>query len=91
MTKPAHLLVVALAERFRREKGKDISRDQSALVKLLEAVNDAVRALQTAESTEIHVQYIASDQVGPLHLRTRLTREDALREANVRDIEQLLE
>lgn len=83
--------MVALAERFRREKGKDISRDGTALVKLLEATTLAVRELQGAESVQVHVPYIASDKVGPLHLRTVLTREEALREANVRDVAQLLE
>lgn len=91
MTRPVHLLVVALAERFRREKGKDVSRDQTALVKLLDAATAAVRELQTAESTKIEVSHIASDRVGPLHFRTVLTREEALREAQVRDVEQLLD
>ncbi len=83
--------MVELAERFRRAKRKDISRDHTALMKLLEATLIAVGELQHRESTELHVPYIASDGTGPLHFRTQLTREDALCVADVREIEQLLD
>jgi molecular chaperone DnaK (HSP70) len=91
MPRPAHLIVVEMAERFRRAKGKDISRNTTALVRLLEAVNGAVAELQTREAAEIHVPAIASDRIGALHLRFRLTRKEALELANVRSVEQLLD
>lgn len=91
MTKPTHLIVAGLAERFRRTKGKDISRNDAALARLLEAVERGVRELQTQDATEFHVPSIASDSMGALHLRIRMTREEALAMGQVRDAEQLLD
>ncbi len=91
MARPVHLLVVALAERFRRQKGKDVSRDGEALSKLLEAAERAVRELQATESVEVWVPHLASDSMGPLHFRTQLTREEAIHLGGVREVEQLLD
>lgn len=91
MARPVHLLVVALAERFRRQKGKDISRDGTALSMLLEAAERAVHDLQTADSVEVWVPHLASDSRGPLHFRTRLTREEAIRLGDVPSVERLLD
>jgi molecular chaperone DnaK (HSP70) len=91
MARPSHLIVVEIAERFRRAKGKDISRNNGALARLLEAVNGALVELQTKEETEIRVPSIASDRVGALHLHFKLSREDAVQIGGVRSIEQLLD
>jgi molecular chaperone DnaK len=88
---PTHLLVAAIAESFRRTKGTDISQRNEALLKLLAAVEKAVQELQTQDEAELHVPFITTDETGPLHLRHRLTREDALRMADVRDVGQLLD
>ncbi len=89
MTKPTHLLVVELAERFRKAKGRDISRNQGALIRLLAAVERGVSELETAAETEILVPYIAADERGPIHLRQILTREDAMRIGEVESVERL--
>jgi len=91
MARPSHLIVVEIAERFRRAKGKDISRNSGALGRLLEAVNGALTELQTKEEVEIRVPSIASDRVGALHLHFKLSREEAVQISGVRSVEQLLD
>jgi molecular chaperone DnaK (HSP70) len=91
MARPSHLIVVEIAERFRRSKGKDISRNSEALARLLEAVNGALLELQANDEVEIRVPSIAADRVGALHLHFTLSRNDAVEMGGVRSVEQLLD
>lgn len=91
MTQPKHLIVVELAERFRKKTGHDLSRSRHSLERLLEAVDGAVRALQDQDVVDVTVPQIAVTRRGPLTLDLQLTRDDALRAGEVRSVEHLLD
>ena len=65
-----------VVERFKKEQGIDLSKDQMALQRLKEAAEKAKIELSTAEETEINLPFITSDASGPKHLLYKLTRAE---------------
>jgi molecular chaperone DnaK len=64
-----------LADQFQDKEGIDLRRDRQALQRLMEAAEKAKIELSGVTSTEINLPFIAASAEGPLHLETRLTRD----------------
>ena len=67
-------VVKYLIDKFKKENGVDLSKDNQALQRLTEAAEKAKCELSTATSTDINVPFISMNQSGPLHLNESLTR-----------------
>ncbi|WP_429970821.1 molecular chaperone DnaK [Fructilactobacillus sp. Tb1] len=63
-----------LVAEFKKENGIDLSQDKMALQRLKDAAEKAKKELSGVTSTEISLPFIASNDNGPLHLQTTLTR-----------------
>src|SRR5947208_1454113 len=59
---------------FKASQGIDLSKDKMALQRLYEAAEKAKVELSTTQETQINLPFITSDQSGPKHLDTRLSR-----------------
>src|SRR5947208_4207340 len=59
---------------FKASQGIDLSQDKMALQRLYEAAEKAKVELSTTQETQINLPFITSDQSGPKHLDTRLSR-----------------
>ncbi len=68
-------LVEHLADQFRKEHGLDLSNDRLALQRLREAAEGAKINLSSANTTAINLPFLASNEFGPRHLHTTLTRK----------------
>ncbi|NJO79106.1 MAG: molecular chaperone DnaK [Cyanobacteria bacterium RM1_2_2] len=64
-----------LADQFQEKEGVDLRRDRQALQRLMEAAEKAKIELSGVTSTEVNLPFIAASAEGPLHLETRLTRD----------------
>jgi molecular chaperone DnaK len=64
-----------LADQFQEKEGIDLRRDRQALQRLMEAAEKAKIELSGVTSTEINLPFIAASAEGPLHLETRLSRD----------------
>ncbi|MFP4599809.1 MAG: molecular chaperone DnaK [Persicimonas sp.] len=64
-----------LAEQFEAEHGIDLRGDKIALQRLKEEAERAKCELSTKEDTDISMPFIYSDDDGPKHLETTLSRE----------------
>lgn len=64
-----------LADQFQNKEGIDLRRDRQALQRLMEAAEKAKIELSGVTSTEVNLPFIAASAEGPLHLETRLTRD----------------
>ena len=64
-----------LAEQFQQREGIDLRNDRQALQRLIEAAEKAKIELSGVASTEINLPFIAASADGPLHIETRLTRD----------------
>ena len=64
-----HLLTL-----FYEDYGIDLSQDNMVLQRLKEAAEKAKHELSSTLETEINIPFIASDETGPKHLSTTLTR-----------------
>lgn len=62
-----------LAE-FKKESGKDLSKDPQALQRIKDAAEKAKIELSSAQSSEINQPFITQGEEGPLHLTMTLTR-----------------
>ncbi|MBI4118425.1 MAG: molecular chaperone DnaK [Parcubacteria group bacterium] len=67
-------IVRHLAGEFKKENGIDISKDPLALQRLKEAAEKAKHELSEVMEAEINLPFITSDQNGPKHLVTKLSR-----------------
>ena len=63
-----------LVDEFRKDTGVDISKDPSALQRLMDAAEAAKKELSTRMETTIHLPYITADASGPKHLEKKLSR-----------------
>ncbi|USS85419.1 molecular chaperone DnaK [Fructilactobacillus myrtifloralis] len=63
-----------LVANFKQEQGVDLSQDKMALQRLKDAAEKAKKELSGVNQTEISLPFIASNDNGPLHLQTTLTR-----------------
>ncbi len=63
-----------VVDAFQREQGIDLRADATVLPRLEAACEKAATELQSAESTEINLPFIAADATGPKHLNISITR-----------------
>lgn len=63
-----------LIEKFKKDQGIDLSKDNLALQRLKEAAERAKIELSTTLETEINLPFITSDSSGPKHLYYKLSR-----------------
>ncbi|MEN3239402.1 molecular chaperone DnaK [Fructilactobacillus sanfranciscensis] len=63
-----------LVAEFKKENGVDLAQDKMALQRLKDAAEKAKKELSGVNQTEISLPFIASNDNGPLHLQTTLTR-----------------
>ncbi len=79
-----------LLDKFKKDQGIDLSKDNLALQRLKEAAEKAKIELSTTLETEINLPFITSDSAGPKHLLYKLTRaefENLIKEYIDRSIE----
>ena len=67
-------IVKYIADKFNKENGVDLSKDNQALQRLTDAAEKAKCELSTASQTEINIPFISMNSAGPLHLNETLTR-----------------
>lgn len=63
-----------LVEKFKSEKGIDLSQDPTALQRLKEAAEKAKIELSQKLEAQINLPYVSASDTGPLHLDYTLTR-----------------
>ena len=63
-----------LIDQVKAKTGADLSKDAVALQRLKEAAEQAKKALSSATSTNISLQYLSMTADGPIHLDETLTR-----------------
>lgn len=69
-----NVLAAWVVETFKNENGIDLSKDNQAMSRLLEAVEKAKIELSTSPTTEINLPYITMKDNAPLHLTQTLTK-----------------
>ena len=67
-------IVEHLADEFKGEHGIDLRSDPMALQRLKEAAERAKHELSSLEETDLNLPFLASDEAGPKHLETTLSR-----------------
>ncbi len=67
-------IVEHLADEFKGEHGIDLRSDPMALQRLKEAAERAKHELSSLEETDLNLPFVASDEAGPKHLETTLSR-----------------
>ncbi len=65
-----------LVDKFKKDQGIDLSKDQLALQRIKEAAEKAKIELSTAQEATINLPFITSDSAGPKHLEYKLTRPE---------------
>ncbi|MBQ2895272.1 MAG: Hsp70 family protein [Oscillospiraceae bacterium] len=63
-----------LLDEFRKQRGLDLSRDVSAMQRIMEAAEEAKICLSFNNVTTISIPYITAEKDGPLHLENSLSR-----------------
>ncbi len=63
-----------LVEGFKNDHGVDLSKDNMAVQRLMEAAEKAKIELSQVQSTQVNLAYITATDAGPLHLDVQLTR-----------------
>ncbi len=69
-------IIVWLVDKFKKDQGIDLSKDQLALQRLKETAEKAKIELSTTLETEINLPFITSDSAGPKHLLFKLSRAE---------------
>ncbi len=69
-------LVSRLLSDFRDQFGLELAEDPVAVQRIREAVDNALRTLQSQPNTEIFLPYISANAAGPIHLKRLITRTD---------------
>ena len=70
-----NIIVDHLAGIFQEETGIDLREDSMALQRLKEGAERAKHELSSSTETDVNLPFIASDDEGPKHLVTSMTRE----------------
>jgi len=65
-----------IGEKFQKENGIDITKDELALQRLKEAAEKAKHELSTVLESEINIPFITSNHDGPKHLLIKFTRAE---------------
>ncbi len=68
------VLLIILAEEFKKDNGVDLHNDPLALQRLKEAAEKAKIELSSSEQTDVNLPYVTADATGPKHLNVKLTR-----------------
>ncbi|MFP4632035.1 MAG: molecular chaperone DnaK [Halobacteriales archaeon] len=79
-----------VADEFEDEHGIDLREDRMALQRLKDAAEEAKKELSSRKEAPINLQFIATDDSGPLHVDTSITRakfEDLTRDLLERTME----
>ena len=63
-----------LLEKFEADSGINVHGDRVAMQRLKEAAEKAKHELSNIEETDISLPFLASNEDGPVHLQTKLTR-----------------
>jgi len=63
-----------LIDEFKKQEGIDLSKDKTALQRIIEAAEKAKCELSSSLQTEINLPFITADQNGPKHLNLSLSR-----------------
>lgn len=71
-----------IGDKFAKENGIDITKDELALQRLKEAAEKAKHELSTVLESEINIPFITSNQDGPKHLLIKFTRAELENLAN---------
>lgn len=71
-----HDIIHFIGDKFQKENGIDITKDELALQRLKESAEKAKHELSTVMETEINIPFITSDANGPKHLLMKFTRAD---------------
>jgi len=75
-TNAADELVSKLLSDFETRYGLNLSEDPTAVQRLREAVDTALRELREQNSAEIFLPYLSANPAGPIHLRKVISRDD---------------
>jgi molecular chaperone DnaK len=67
-------IVAHLTAEFKAQSNMDISKDKTAIQRIVEASEKAKIELSTTLETEINLPYLTADSTGPKHLVTKLSR-----------------
>ncbi|WP_165061957.1 molecular chaperone DnaK [Adlercreutzia sp. ZJ154] len=70
------VLTKHLLDNFRAQTGVDLTRDQMAHQRVLEAAEQAKRELSSMESTTVNLPFLAQNASGPLHMEQTITRAE---------------
>ena len=65
-----------LVKQVKSKDGVDLSKDKIAMQRLKDAAEQAKKALSSATSTNINLQYLSMSESGPIHLDEKLTRSN---------------
>ncbi len=71
-----HALIDHVAQKFQKDTGVDLRRDQMALQRLKEACEKAKCELSSSSQTDITLPFITADASGPKHLQMTLKRTE---------------
>lgn len=67
-------LIDYIAEKFQKENGIDLRKDNMALQRIKEAAEEAKKELSSAVTTNINLPFISATQDGPVHLVMDISR-----------------
>lgn len=86
-------LVKYIVEDFKKKNGIDLSKDQMAYARVLEAAEKAKCELSSTTSSDINLSYIAFKNGSPIHLTMSITRakfESLIGDLNQRTVDKAL-
>jgi len=69
-------VIQLILEEFQKENTADLSKDNLAMQRVREAVENAKKELSFKHETEINLPFIFSDEKGSKHIRRKLTRKE---------------
>ena len=67
-------IVDYLLKEFRQQEGIDLSKDRTAVQRIMEEAEKAKKELSSAMTVQINLPFIATDSSGPKHMDLTLTR-----------------
>jgi molecular chaperone DnaK len=68
-------IIQHLLKEFEESAGMNVQGDRVAMQRLKEAAEKAKHELSSMEATDINLPFLASNENGPVHLQSKLTRE----------------
>jgi len=69
-------IIQSLLERFEADTGINVKGDRVAMQRLKEAAEKAKHELSNIDETDINLPFLASNENGPVHLQSKLTRAE---------------